>query len=391
MRKGSGTYNILFFVLAVLILFILAASFEKNVPGLAFSGASPLNIRWDGTSEFARFLAGRGTVFLVENWSSAEHNSFSGCTTLFIISPEKAFSQEELSSISHIVLESRAKAVILDEGSYGNQVLEVLGIPVRINAFKYITSLNNSGIVYGYVNVSDRVFYIAFAYVSPVTILDSGSCHPIAYANNFVVGAYCHWNDIEAVVFGDGSIAINAVFNSSSQNIYRAMFSTLIDYLCKNTSQRTFIVDASKYNPRLLSFKELVDLYGVEKAIAIYVNPVRYLYLAVYGISNQLAMQTFLIPTIILCLYSMARFKRGKIGEGLSTMPKTRMSKTYIEILRSVCLDHKDCVERLRCLTKQRMNRKCVDGLTNYFKEDLEARKKLVRHLMTLLHTEKFK
>lgn len=89
-------------------------------------------------------------------------------------------------------------------------------------------------------------------------------------------------------------------------------------------------------------------------------------------------MQTFLIPTIILCLYSMARFKRGKIGEGLSKMPKTRMSKTYIEILRSVCLDHKDCVERLQCLTKQRMSRKCIDSLTNYFKEDLEARKSLL-------------
>ena len=293
------------------------------------------------------------------------------------------FSQEELSTISHLVLESRAKVVILDEGPYGNQVLEALGLPVRINAFNYITSLNNSGIVYGYANVNGRLFYIAFAYVSPVTILDNSSCRPIAYANNFIVGADCHENDIEAVVFGDGSIATNAVFNSSSQNIYRAMFSTLIEYLCKNTSHRTFFVDASKYSLRLLSFKELVDLYGIEKAVAIYINPARYLHLTVYALSNQLAMQISLLPIVIVFLYSIAKFKRGEARESFLET-KTSVLKTRIEILRSVCLYHRDCIEKLPCVAKQKMSRRCVDNLINYFKEGLEARKTLIQYLMEL-------
>ncbi|MEM0026954.1 MAG: DUF4350 domain-containing protein [Ignisphaera sp.] len=383
MKKSDNVYNILLFALMILMLLILIASFEKNIPGVTFSGASPLNIYWDGTSEFVKFLAERGTVFLVDNWSNAEHNKFSGCTTIFIISPEKMFSQEELYSISHLVLRTRAKVVILDEGPYGNQILETLGLPVRIDAFKYIMSLNHTGIVYGYVNVNGRLFYIAFAYVSPVIILDNSSCHPIAYVNNYIVGAECQRNEIEAVIFGDGSIAINAVFNSSSQNIYGAMFNVVIDYICKNTSQKIFVVDASKYNLRLLSLKELVDLYGIEKAIAVYINPVRYLHLAIYALSNQLAMQISLIPIITLCLYSMARFKRGKIKEDFLAIPKPKVSKTHVEILRNVCLGDNDCVEKLPCIARRGMSRKCIDNLVDYFKENFEVRKKLIQHLIT--------
>jgi len=383
MRKASKTINTILFLFTLLIALTLFASFEKNIAGISTSGASPLNSFWDGSSKFIEFLASRGVVHIVKDWSSVRYSNFGGCTTLVFISPEKSFENSELLSIANLVSKSKASVIVLDEGGYGNQVLEKLGIPARIEAFKYILSANYSGIVYGYVNVNKKMFYIAFAYVSPVTILDKASCHPIAFVYNNTVGVECYKNGLKAVVIGDGSIATNTVFGfQQQQNVYVSLFNSIIDSICENKSPKTFFVDASKYGERLLSLSELVNVYGVPKAIAILINPARYLHIIFNNVSNQIGAQIVLAPLIAALAYVVARF-RGFVHEEKRLYPysESKLFSDTVDVLRKMCLEDAICSKKLQCLVKSRISRKCVKDVVKYFEENFESRKRLLQFL----------
>jgi len=159
-------------LLALIVVVLVLEALEPGDYGITYSGASPLNTLWDGTSVFVHVLSQEGDVVIVKDWNRAKNIEVNGygCTLLFFISLEKSYSSRDLSTIRDIFGKRNVAVIVLDEGDYGNQILKAIGAPVKIQAFRYIGGLSNSSIVYGYVNISSKAIYLAYAFVSPVVL-----------------------------------------------------------------------------------------------------------------------------------------------------------------------------------------------------------------------------
>jgi hypothetical protein len=375
MRRGLSTYLALA-MLATAILIL--ASLEPGAEGLSYSGASPLNTRWDGASKLVELLSGLGKVIVVRDWRGIDPASLRGCITMFFISPEKSFTYSDLNKIRSIFSRGSVAIVVLDEGVYGNQVLEAVGAPVRIQPYKYI----GTGIVYGYANISLRRLYIAFAYASPIVVLDPGMCRPIAFVENITVGAECSIGGSKVIVFGDGSIATNAALETLSPlNPYVQLIEELINRACP-VNQRTFLVDAKHYEIRLMTLKELVDTYGAQKAVSLYLNPVRYLHYIMYtapeSLSNMLLPVIVLITTATIVYYTKTRYAVEEIPTGIyEELPAPKIT----DRLRKACLEDPMCRTRVRCVMRRRFSEKCLKEVLSFAEESKDFRRKLLHYL----------
>ncbi|MEM4040663.1 MAG: hypothetical protein QXM83_02460, partial [Ignisphaera sp.] len=133
------------FIILLVISVILLIAFENRAQGITFRGASPYNHRWDGTSNFVRYLAKNyGDVILVNSWIDAEPTLQNhlvqdySCRLMIFISPEKAYSDNDINIIARLFLKHGFSIAILDEGPYANRILDSLDVPVKINAFNYV-------------------------------------------------------------------------------------------------------------------------------------------------------------------------------------------------------------------------------------------------------------
>jgi hypothetical protein len=308
MKRGLSLALLL---LVVLLALLLLEALELGDYGVTYSGASPFNTLWDGTSAFVDFLSQKGGVVIVRNWEQAKGVRASECTILFFISPEKSYSNRDLAAIRDIFREGNVAIAVLDEGAYGNQVLEAIGAPVRIQALSYIGSAGNFSIVYGYANISSRVLYLAYAFVSPVVLQSGGECREVAFAQNHTVGAICSIDGKRVAVLGDGSLATNAALQNPSQlNPYRQLLSLLINEVCRNSSSHLFLVDATSYRARLMTLEELVNSYGIQKALSLYINPARYLHYTLYSLPESTALLAFSIASIALAVLLVTKYAK---------------------------------------------------------------------------------
>jgi hypothetical protein len=369
-------------LLAIIVVVLVLEALEPGDYGITYSGASPLNTLWDGTSVFVHVLSQEGDVVIVKDWGQAKNIEVNGygCTLLFFISPEKSYSSRDLSTIRDIFGKRNVAVIVLDEGDYGNQILKAIGAPVKIQAFRYIGGLSNSSIVYGYVNISSKVIYLAYAFVSPVVLQGGSECYEIAHVQNYTVGVLCRANDKSIIVFGDGSIAINAALQDPNPlNPYRQLLALLINVVCKNSSSRLFLVDASSYGTRLMTLEELTSVYGLQKALSLYINPVRYLHYTFYSLPESITSIVFSITCFALALFLVMRYaKKFSKGAISRRIVEEVLPKTLVEVLKNICLEDFACRRTIPCISKTKLSYDCIKKVIKFAEENKQFRKELL-------------
>lgn len=255
---------------------LLVAFIAEPVPiGVVVSGASPINQGYDGTSSLVATLKNLGyDVRLVESWGIAWLTSRTdACRVLFIISPERPFTFEEVITVSAFI-RGGAHLIVADEGSYSNAILGSLGLEARISGEH--VSFDGSYIFPVRVNLSGFNTAVYLAYASSVR--RGGNDVTIASRSSVVLGIRTTVGGSVVYVFGDGSIFTNAVLaGASSSNPYIQLLKTILADTCPTG---TVYIDSAKYGFRALTTSEVLSLGNLSYAIAALSNPFRYALMA---------------------------------------------------------------------------------------------------------------
>jgi len=390
------------FILAILIILAI----ENSREGVVYSGASPRNTGWDGTSNLVEHLENieNTEVLIVDDWAKLRDRNFDSysCGIIFIISPEKSFTQEEVEYVANLVLEKNFNLVILDEGSYTNDILKRLGVQVEIEAYRYVEmtrskiyigkssrSTSSSVITPGFIELDRDTYYLFFSYVSPVTIKNNSTCTKIAYTVEGIgVGALCTTSRGSVLVIGDGSIAVNDVIPPlPEENIYTEVLKRVINKLCVNSGKKVILIDNSKYFLKILSFGELLEEgYGFLEALAISINIFRYIYLYTQNLNLSTSLIAISIAIAILFTSIVKRFSTKK-GEGYEFSRELYITipgygKIVVEFVEDICRSDNRCVKEIPCVAKRVLSRRCVEELSIYMSRNREFRKKVVEALL---------
>lgn len=396
-----------YIAIALILGVIVLLALETHREGVSYSGASPYNTRWDGVSNLVEQLKSVGNidVVIVENWVNQVNlltDSYS-CGIIFLVSPEKSFTSSEVEVISKLVIDKRYNLVILDEGPNSNSILKTLGMPVGIEAYKYVESLKRlsiydqykqlrqtSDLTPGFVELNGKVYYILFSYVSPVTIGNNSSCSRAAYVvGGITVGAICRGKVGGSVlVIGDGSIAVNAVIPlPPGKNLYTNFINGVIEDLCLGTEGRKLVLlDASKYSLRVLTFVELVnDGYDVLTALALTLNPFRYLY--VYTKDVNMYTLSFLSLSSAVILATVYRFTILRKGRGYEVSKEFYIvvpgyGRVVVDFIEKLCKSDSQCVKEVPCVLKKVTGKKCIQQLSEYMTRNRGFRRKVVETLL---------
>ncbi|MEO3993222.1 MAG: DUF4350 domain-containing protein [Desulfurococcaceae archaeon TW002] len=328
----------------VVVIFLMALLVEPFPVGVVLSGASPNNTGYDGTSRLKELLEDLGyDVRLVDSWILAQlYPSFSSCSIVLIVSPEKPFTPDEVGVIAWLV-KSGSGLVIADEGIYSNAVLEALGSNVRISG-EYV-SFGGSYVFHGIVNVSGSETLLYFAYASRVKSSDGVV---VAYRGNVVLGVRTNVGGRPVYVFGDGSVMTNAALTSLSlENPYARLIKEVFSSIC---SDGIVYVDSSKYGLRPLTTSELMSS-DFTYFIAALSNPFRYF----LTFSETLdAVSLSIISLFLLFLFSFSIVSRLLPWKGISTMfgesiPRLKRRSYVLSGVRAlVCSD--EAPDKLRVL-----------------------------------------
>lgn len=332
----------------VIAALLLMAFIAEPVPvGVVVSGASPINTRYDGTSSLVTVLESLGyDVRPVESWGIAWLTSRTdACRVLFIVSPERPFTPEELITVSEFV-RGGAHLIVADEGLYSNALLESLGLEARISG-GYV-SFDGSYIFPARVNLSGFNAAIYFAYASSVRRGRNDAI--IASRSNVALGVRTVVGRSVVYVFGDGSIFTNAVLSeASSSNPYVQLLKTLLADTCP---KGTTYIDSSKYVLRPLTTSEVLSLGNLSYVIAALANPFRYALLVSQNIDPVLMSIILLVALAIVTtsfldqilplkgavqspFEGLTQFRRG--GHVTKTLRELVCSEEAPERLRKVC------------------------------------------------------
>ncbi|MEM4902859.1 MAG: hypothetical protein QXK25_05260 [Ignisphaera sp.] len=393
------------FIILLVISVILLIAFENRAQGITFRGASPYNHRWDGTSNFVRYLAKNyGDVILVNSWIDVESTLQNhlvqdySCRLMIFISPEKAYSDNDINIIARLFLKHGFSIAILDEGPYANRILDSLDVPVKINAFNYVKMYKSvysyaEDIVSGYIDIDYR-YDIVFSYVSTISIYNQSLCRPIAYAADSVVGALCDLNVGMVFVLGDGSIVTNAAIPSINKiNVYTIVVDSLINKLCRgNVSRVLFLVDSSRYSLRPLLPEEMIEYgYSGLKTLGMILNPFRYIYVYVVNGDPTLFPLLLIVLSILIAMVILYkhRFLKHK-EEPISIVPLYRSGydRRTLMLIVNRCRESQECIRMLPCIVKKKLNRRCIKELNMYLSKNRSFRKKI---LDTILSTSTIK
>ncbi len=365
-------------ILAILILQI----FEYQGYDVSYSGASPLNTDWDGTSEFLNIIYfNTFNVTIVTNWMDLLiAKDISNCRNklLIIISPEKPYTYLDLVSIKSIFRENFS-ILIADEGPYSNAILEILNIPVSVDGLNYI-DINNNYIVNGTISMDDRELQIWFAYASPLKIYNHSICKPFAFVSNHIVGVECNRN-IPAIIFGDGSIFTNAVLHEHSiHNPYRQVILEIVKKLSINRHTCVFI-DASKFWLRFISIDELVKHnISSDRIVVSLIRPIRYLANFIKGLNDIFLFSShitliFISITIFTILTILLSLNKIKIRYNIETIEKSTSVKPPVwEIVRRVCRYLKNCPSECKTQRLGFSRRKCLDYVNDINNYELDKK-----------------
>lgn len=377
----------------MILIVLIIQIFEYQGYDTSYSGASPLNTDWDGTSEFLNVIYfNTFNVSIVTNWIDLLiAKDVSNCRNkLFVvISPEKSYTYLDIIIIKHIFKENFS-ILIADEGSYSNSILEVLDIPVSIDGLNFI-NINNDYIINGTISMNDKEFQIWFAYVSPLKIYNYDVCKPLAFVSNYTVGVECDIDrNISAMIFGDGSIFINSVLHERSiYNPYRQVVVEIIRKLLMNKHICVFI-DASKYWLRFMSIDELVK-YNIssDKVVVSLIRPIRYLASSIKSLNDVFLASShitliFISITIFAIHTILLSHNKIKIGYNTGEVKKDALIKPPVwEIVRRVCRYINDCPNECKAQRLGISNRrKCLNYINDINNYELDKKINFLSQLL---------
>ncbi len=254
-------------------MFLIALSLEPLLIGVKYSGASPDNMDYDGTSNLVRFLRMWGyNAYVVKSWDFLTRPDIGGaCNVLMIISPEKPYHSYELSMIEELVLKG-THVIVADEGTYSNAVLSVLKSHVRIsNTRVYVGSEE----VFETIVEVDKVKHsVYFAYASALNVT-GGKVKVLSEVNGFKVVVEEDLSRSKLLVIGDGSIFTNAALTiPSSINPYVRFLNSILKHLCGDKLP-TVLIDGSKYSLKPESLPRLITFGNISYLTAALINPLR--------------------------------------------------------------------------------------------------------------------
>jgi len=274
------------------LMLVIALSLEPLLVGVRYSGASPDNVEYDGTSNLIQLLRMWGyNTYVIKGWDFlARPNVEGSCNVLMIISPEKPYYSYELNVIEDLTFRG-THVIIADEGVFSNAVLNALKSHVRIsNTRVYVGSEETFEAV---VEIGGVRHSIYFAYASALNVT-GGGVKVLSEVGGFKIVVEENLSKSKLLVIGDGSIFTNAaLITSSSINPYVRFLNSILTYLCGDKPP-TVIVDGSKYGLEAEPLSKLITSGDISYLIASLINPLR-LRLAVEDAFLTYAFISFLI------------------------------------------------------------------------------------------------
>lgn len=237
-------------ITAVVILaafLALSQAVEWELAARQPSGASPLNAGPEGTSDLVRALAGSGfNVSVVRSWSS-ELKRLKPCL-IVAVSPELPYSEVELEAIRELV-SSGANILVADEGTNSNEILEHLGIPVRVSG--RILLVGGEAIFSATAKVDGVELNVTYAFSSSLVLLGVAGrdIELISSIGDSVLAVEYSAGNYKAVVVSDGTVFTNALLNPQNVLNHNYVFSY---YIARKLCPRgVILIEGSKYELRL--------------------------------------------------------------------------------------------------------------------------------------------
>ncbi len=354
--EGRGRFTLLLLVAA----FLLALMLEPNTAGLTYVGASPLNSRWDGTSALVNILTSNLSMrtVIVLDWEHAVLPRGKGM--VFLISPTKPLSRQEVERICKLVREGYV-LVVADEGVYSNAVLEALEVPIRVEG--KVLLVNGSPTFVAPVKIHGESVSVEFAYASPLKVW--GDAKVIAAAGGAPVAAV-YRGAVTAYVFGDGTIFTNAALTPPSDLNPYVRLLTLLKADVGNVS--VSIIDAKPYVLRPESLPELLSSgQPAPKVVAAIINPYRYYYVLMSSYREAPLATAFVVGVIALvlvayvintALHTLKSYGEVRIPESAREFRLGGPGPTWITVIRQACIKdmvtHADLKKVCEALAKGR-------------------------------------
>jgi len=392
LRIGGGVL-LAIVVLGAALLYMV----ETHGDGIAYSGASPYNSRWDGTSNLYEHLKKLGAAVAVESWQSMEipYSAGGSCSVILLVSPERKI--RDAKTIADLVRNRGLNLVVLDEGPYSNDVLKALGLPIEIKGFEYVeipissepygwpAETLSGEAVPGFIELGGGEYYVTFFYVSPIALKGSKTCRAIAYTvDGRVVGALCSVGRSKVLVVGDGSIVTNAVIPARGENIYTQVARSLIESVCpSNAGGILVLLDASSYRLRPMTASELIERGYGSRAAILALNPFRYLY--VYTANSEIPLSSIAgaIASVAVVLGVSWRL-RTRVGKerGYGVPPHYGYGIMSTGVLVELCSSDPLCAEKVPCVFGK-MGYDCFKELCSFISRNPFFKRKIVEKILS--------
>jgi hypothetical protein len=382
-------------ILLLIVAIIILQVFERRAPGLTYSGASPHNNDWDGTSELVKMYGEiYGNVMIVDDWISLyfKMSDIDSCNNLFIISPEKNYNFLEKLVIYRLVYEKRFNVIIFDEGPYSNDLLSYLNIPVSIKGFNYIKDVNGSPILRGKISLGNTSLIVFFAYASPLTVYNKSVCRSIASINNITVGVMCNIGNRSFLVIGDGSIAINSVIAfKSALNPYTTFLNHIIPSICDPNKKVSIYIDSTKYKPRLVTVEEMINQgHSYREIFGTLINPSRYIYVFLIYINDYinrdfvlyLSIITFVLFTVLINNLLLKNKNKMELQQRMPIDTTINTDERILISLINILCNNTKRIEGdkrykalCKCASKRIRKHSCLENFKNIISSDKELKK----------------
>ena len=239
---------------------LLATLLVEKVPVTYVAvGASPLNPGPEGTSSLVEVLASLGyEVVVVESWSTAKLDRVP-CLIL-VTSPELPYGSSDAEAVAKLV-DLGANLVVADEGKHSNELLKMLGAPVRISGS--LVRVDGSYVFRARALLGNQSFDLVYAYASSLEV-SGGSVEVLSEVGGVALIASYRRGNSTVVVVGDGTLLTNALLNPRNVlNPNYAFLTSLARSLC---SSGVVAIEASKYRVELqpaVAWGEVAGAYVV--------------------------------------------------------------------------------------------------------------------------------
>ena len=372
-------------IIALVLAIIAFQCFELRPELVNYAGASPLNSRWDGTSNLIELIQSLGyDVVIVKNWFQylLQHPS-RDCGIVLMVSPERPLPLIDILAITILVKFWHYNIIIADEGPYSSSILRALDLDIHIDSKNMVKRTRLAISV-----VDGESLRIVLSYFSPL-VLGSRSrelCKVIALFNNRTVGVICRVSESTVVVLGDGTLFINAVVRAVPQyNPNTQLVTLLLRRLCPENG--TVAINAVGYPLRYVSIEELrsMGLQG-EFLLRSVLSPYRYLEPGLrnalwsvnmdYRASVTVALIVLIAVTrIFLKIVSSNRLR----SVGVKTDIKLDTLRKSIAVLTSMCREVNIDV----CQYIKRFGRVDLDTVSKRFAEDSKLRDRMLKMLLS--------